>query len=89
MVVLIDGPADRVLQDDTRLLLESWDDEDATCPVVVVTACSELGVWAEARGAGAGAEVVDLRERVMASLERLRARAATFGDPPGSVAADG
>lgn len=89
MVVLIEGPADLVLEDDIRLLLEGWDDEGAPCPVVVVTACSELAAWAETRAVGVGAEVVDLHERVMASLERLRARAATFGDPPGSVAADG
>ncbi len=91
VVVLIGGPADQPLEDETRHVLEAWDDDAAACPVVVVSACSELGAWAEARTAGVGAEVVDLRERVMASLERLRARAATFGDPdaPSSMAADG
>ena len=91
VLVLVDGPADQPLAEETRVLLEQWDDQGLPCPVVVVTACSELGAWAEARTAGVGAEVVDLRERVMASLDRLRARAASFGEPsdPGSMAADG
>lgn len=91
VVVLVDGPAAQPLEDGTRLLLEAWGGEAAPRPVVVVTACSELGEWAGARTPRVGAEVVDLRERVMASLERLRARAATFGDPdaPSSMAADG
>lgn len=91
VVVLIDGPAGQPLETDTRLLLEALDDEAPFCPVVVVTACSELGAWAGARTPRVGAEVVDLHERVMASLERLRARAATFGEPdaPSSRAADG
>lgn len=91
VLVLIDGSAGQPLAEETRVLLEQWDDQGLACPVVVVSACSELGAWAEARTVGVGAEVVDLRERVMASLDRLRARAASFGDPgaPGSMAADG
>lgn len=92
LIVLLDGPAEGPLDDETRVLLEGWDERGIPCPLVVVTACSEVGAWADSRTVGVGgAQVVDLRERVVASLDRLRARAATFGDsrPPSPMAADG
>ncbi|HUP69770.1 MAG TPA: hypothetical protein VM142_08135 [Acidimicrobiales bacterium] len=91
IVVFMEGAAHHPLDDETRVLLEGWDEEGIPCPLVVVTACSEVGAWAEARTAGVGAKVVDLRERVLASLDRLRARTTSFGDPspPESIAADG
>lgn len=91
IVVLMEGAADQPLDDEIRILLEGWDEEGLSCPLVMVTACSEVGAWARARTAGVGTNVVDLRERVLASLDRLRARTTSFGDPspPESIAADG
>lgn len=95
LVILVDGAADDPLDEDARALLDRLDQMEGVDPqaaTVVVTASAAVGSWAAARSGGhAGAQVVDIRERVLASLERLRARASSFADttPPGPMAADG
>ncbi|HUR17665.1 MAG TPA: hypothetical protein VMZ51_01855 [Acidimicrobiales bacterium] len=91
LVILVNGAAGDPLDDQTRSLLRLLDEEDPSAPVVLVTACAGAAEWAEARSENPGGQVVDIRQRVLASLDRLRARAAGFGDhgPPSSLAAEG
>ncbi|HVE45400.1 MAG TPA: hypothetical protein VNA57_01450 [Acidimicrobiales bacterium] len=100
LVILLEGAADDALDQETLVLLERLRMQEVPAPVVVVSASSDLARWAgagtvdtavEGDAEGAGAQVLDIRERVMASLDRLRARAASFGDPtpPGDMAAEG
>ncbi|PLS75040.1 MAG: hypothetical protein CYG61_09460 [Actinobacteria bacterium] len=92
LVVLVEGGANHPLDDETRGLLERLDLDGAPATVVVASASSDIGSWAESRTGGrVGADVVDLRGRVLANLERLRAGAASAGGttPPGPMAAGG
>lgn len=91
-IVLVDGCPDLPLDGETRSLLERVDGEGAHGGLIVVTACTQIASWAQSRtGDPVPAEVVDIRERILASLERLRARADGFRDasPPGPMAAGG
>lgn len=91
LVVLAEGASDHDLDDQTRELLGRLLD-GAPIMDVVVSASPAIRCWAESQTDGhVAAEVFDLRERVVASLDRLRARAAAFRDtvPPDSMAADG
>lgn len=95
LVVVVDGSADDAIDRPARVLLDRLDQMDGTAgpeTTVIVSGSAEIRAWAGGRVEGhVGAQVVDIRERVMASLERLRSRTASLADttPPGPMAADG